>query len=197
MGYQTAKSKTASWENVIKKGDGNINLLATYKIIKPLNFIYSSGENTGQLYREAVLAFIFGLHNSSVSTSMRCLEIGLRKKYAEVNQNQPPDKLVELIDWSETYLSSKKEIAHGFRILRNLIHSDTLVKQQDALEALRHVSEILNLLYPYEYATKNLTCSQCNKPGNYRIYSENCLLYNDISLKCNYCGRQIILPVIG
>ncbi len=74
--------------------------------------------------------------------SLKTLELGLKCKLGKENARLS-NSINEL---EEKY--RYKDLAHGFRILRNLIvHEEVECKEQDALEALRHVSEILNRLF--------------------------------------------------
>ena len=196
LGYQTAKERNISpWVQVNTQADSRIALISQANIVKPVEFLRASGANTVHLYQEAVWAFVYGLHNSSVSTSLRCLEIGLRIKYEETNDNKVPTRLIDLIEWAEPYLKSKRDIAHGFRILRNLVHTDTLVEQQDALEALRHVSKLLNVLYPAVVSSITQMCGTCGQTEAYSIWQTSCSLFQYINLTCSSCQQPMSVRV--
>jgi len=196
LGYLIGRSTFASWEDFINKYNDRMSHLSYSKTIVPVIF-YKEIENTRTIYNEAVYAYLFGLPNASIPASFRCLELSLKKKYQEVEGKSPKMNAYELIEWSEKYLGNQKELAHGFRFLRNLIHEEKVVEEQDALDALRHITKILNLLFPFETARPKGTCNFCKTPYDYEISYDQCFLGNVIFIPCNHCLRNIrreILP---
>jgi hypothetical protein len=179
LGYVAGSRKLAGWEPIIKNYETRMSHLAYFKIVRPVTFL-NTVETSPIIYTEAILAFLFGLPNASVPTTLRCLELGLKHKYTTETGQTAPDRLYELIEWAEEYLRDRKEIAHGFRILRNLVHSPTVVSEQSALEAISHVTAILNLLYilPPQITTVNenylgnifaANCYSCHQPTSILI----------------------------
>ena len=109
----------------------------------------------------------------------------------EKKSNKKHD-LNELIDWAEVYLKDKKQIAHGFRLLRNLIHTDKLIAEQDVPEAIRHISIILNLLYELPVHTElEVLCSNCGIKHRYNVETQQCYIGNNISFGCDKFRQNI------
>ena len=42
-----------------------------------------------QVYREAILAYLYGLPNASLPLVLKCLEVGLKIKYEEIEGKKP------------------------------------------------------------------------------------------------------------
>ena len=172
--------------------------LAYNKAIRPISFfaIIPSAEI---IYREAILAYLFGLPDASIPTSLRCLEVGLTYKYTIETGQAPPErgKLFHLIEWAEQYLGNRKEIAHGFRLLRNLIHEPSIMAEQDALEAIRHVTNILNLLYPLtSYAKLTYSCQVCRTQSQQDWSIQQCYLGNVLNTYCAQCKQPTSILVL-
>jgi len=133
-------------------------------------------------YKEAVQSYILGMPNSSVVMSLKTLELGLKCKLGKKDMRL--FDLIKLLEEDRRY----KDMAHGFRILRNLIaHEKVECKEQDALEALRHVSEILNRLFPFEKAFYTVTCNICNKRYEIEVKNDEFFLGNTIRTQCPKC----------
>jgi len=134
-GYLIGKEKYTVWDEFIKKFNERLNHLAYFKVIIPAKFLNLT--EMWQIYREGINTYLFGLPNASVPMMFKCLEIGLKSKYSKVEGKQ--DNLMrvyDLIEWSESYLKNKKDIAHGFRILRNTLHKKVMIREQDVLECI-------------------------------------------------------------
>jgi len=188
FGYSTAVNKIKGWDEFAKKYNERLNHLAYLKIIIPIGF-FDKIKNGREIYREGVSSYLFGLPNASIPMVLRCLEIGLKYKHKEVGGNGKPKNLHEFINWSESHLGSKKELAHGFRILRNLIHEEKIVKEQDIPECIRHISEILNILFPFESVSLSNNCTFCGNPYKAIVEKERYWLGNIIQILCNKCQR--------
>ena len=199
IGYQAGSRKFAHWEPIIKDYDTRMKHLAYFKILRPVTFL-DSFVTAPTIYTEAILAFLFGLPNASIPTTLRCLEIGLDNKYIEDTGQLPPDRLYDLIEWAEKYLGNRKEIAHGFRILRNLVHSTTAVSEQNALEAIEHVTIILNLLYPNPIFRISIgtdyTCQNCGVGLRVNVPVFQNYLGNIYTANCYQCHQPAPLLVI-
>jgi hypothetical protein len=198
LGYTAGSRKFVDWEPIITAYSGRISYLANARIPKPFNFTYSVAE-AGYIYTEAVLAYLFGLPNASVPTTLRCLEVGLRNKYREIENEDPPDrfKLYDLVQWAQQYLRGRGEIAHGFRLLRNLIHGQLLVSEQDALEAIRHVSILLNILYePSDTVAVLYSCNICGQGSQIAVPKQEFYLGNKLSTYCATCKAEKNLVVL-
>lgn len=122
-----------------------------------------------------------------------------KRKYKIIEKNDPPKerKLYKLTEWSEKFLGNKKELAHGFRILRNIIHEDNILTEQDAKETIRHVSAILNLLYPFEQGSLTIVCNLCKNKHNYFINKDKYYIGSILQLTCdkaNSIQNLVLLP---
>lgn len=192
LGYGVATLKYSEWEPLIKNFRDRLYHLSYLKVIIPYKF-FEINENCRTLYRESLYAYLYGLPNASLPLILRCLETGLRNKYKEVEKKNPEKlNLNNLIGWAENYLRDKKEIAHGFRILRNLIHSEKLILEQDVLEALRHISIILNLLYELPKDAKfKVFCKNCNIEHQYVIQTHQYYIGNSMLFGCDKSKQSI------
>jgi hypothetical protein len=198
LGYQAGSRKFAGWEPIIKNYETRMSHLAYNKAFRPVSFL-ATIPNAEIIYREAILAYLFGLPDASIPLSLRCLEIGLSNKYTRVTGQAPPtrDKLFKLIEWGEDYLKGEKGVAHGFRLLRNLIHGERVMVEQDALEAIRHISIILNLLYPPpNYTTVFYFCQNCGGQSKLDVLTQDCYLGNVLNTTCAHCSRPTPVLVI-
>ncbi len=198
LGYTAGSRKFASWEPIIKNYNTRMSHLAYNKAIRPVSFLATITE-AEIIYREAVLAYLFGLPDASIPTILRCLEIGLNYKYIIETGQSPPErgKLFRLIEWAEQYLGNRKDIAHGFRLLRNLIHEPSIMIEQDALEAIRHITNILNLLYPLiQYATLFYSCQFCRTHSQQDWPIQECYLGNVLNTYCASCKQPTSVLVL-
>jgi len=182
LGYIRGISELRGFEELIKKARERINHLAYFKVVPPLA-MFQTCNISSTFYKEAIQAYLLGMPNSSVVMSLRTLELGLKcksgKKDAELK-----DLINELIEKSQY-----KDLAHGFRILRNLVvHEEAECKEQDALEALRYISEILNRLFPFKGAYYTITCSSCGTSYKIQVDVNDFFLGNIIRTRCPECG---------
>jgi hypothetical protein len=138
------------------------------------------------------------LPNSCIPNLVRVLENALSQKYEIVTQKKPQKMdLVELIKWAETKLDINSTIAHSYRILRNLIHTDKLLYEQDCLEGIRHVTDILTDIFP-EFGEFQINCPNYHFPKNKNIefIDEVKFLGNTLEVPC-VCRRKynwIVFP---
>lgn len=196
LGYTAGSRKFSGWEPIIKNYNTRMSHLAYVKCIRPVSFFAIIPE-AEIIYREAMLAYLFGLPDASIPTTLRCFEVGIRHKYTVETGQPPPEKLYDLIEWAKKDLGSKRETAHGFRLLRNLIHGQSIMSEQDALEALRHITSILNLLYPLEVNTKLVySCQICRTQSRQNWPTQECYLGNVLNTYCASCKRPTSLLVI-
>lgn len=163
------KKLDANLEELFNKHRKNLANMKNAKIIMPYEF-FNNLEAGFVLYTESLYCYLFGFSNTAVTSILKCFEIGLKQKYRIEEKKEPIKKtkrgtknlnLHELIDWGKKWLGNKKELAHGFRILRNLIHEEKTIENQDALEAIRHVSKFLNLLWPLGGHDERIVCEKC------------------------------------
>lgn len=189
FGYSLGSGKVANWDEVIKKFNERLSHTKYYKITLPFGF-FEKSKNSQVLYREGLNCYLLGLPNASLPLIVRVLEIALKLKYEKVKNEKFPKswKLVDLIDWAEEFLGKKKELAQGFRILRNVIHEETLIQEQVSLDAIRYISEIINLLYPFDSAHLPTVCPYCRHQGVAIFQIKDCFLGNNIQLQCN-CSK--------
>jgi hypothetical protein len=198
LGYVAGTNKYSSWEPIINNFKDRLSHLAYFRALRPLIFINETS-NSLQLLNEAILAYLFGLPNASVPLSIRCLEIGIKAKYEKHTQKKAPEKLFDLIEWSEIYLNNKKEIAHGFRILRNTIHGTALVTEQVALETIINVVQILNHLYVLDALTIHTItlCKNCGAIIEANIPIHDNYLGRVLTFNCNSCMNPTSVIILG
>jgi hypothetical protein len=200
IGYQAGSRRFANWEPIIKNYEARMNHLAYYRVLRPVTFL-NMIESARIIYIEAILAYLFGLPNASIPTSIRCLEVGLAYKYSEQTGQQPPrrDRLSRLIDWAEQYIGGNNvELAHNFRMLRNLIHGQTVLTEQRALEAISYTTSILNALFllPILPVKTNYNCQNCGVALQIDIPVSDNFLGNTINVNCCRCNQPTPILII-
>jgi len=195
LGYLIGKRHSTAWTEFQKTYEEQLAHLKYNKVTKPYAFFRDLPQSE-DFYVEGVLAYLFGLPNASIPMIMRCLELGLKDKYKRTEGKDPPARLTDLIDWSEVILGRRKELAHGFRILRNMIHGDTAAREQDASETIRHVTTILNLLYPFGTLTHSRQCGRCGFQDTYQHHAGELYLGNDIGLECTGCRAMSTVTIL-
>lgn len=163
--------------------------------VEPCEF-FNKVENSKRIYTEAVYTFLYGLPDASLQMTFRCLEIGLKRYYENTEGKKCSQKAWELIEWSEKKLGNKTELAHGFRILRNLTHEEKTITEQDSLEAIRHVTQILNIVFPFLTATITVYCAFCQKPSQMPVLSGELFLGNNIAVPCASCRTSTNFQVM-
>lgn len=185
-----------AWQPFIEQYNRRVINIQSAKIIIPYGYLglryveYS-------LYCEGILAYMCGLPNASIPLMARVLELALRSKYEEI-EKKSGDKLglARLIDWlDEKYEEDKKkedkhaiDIATGIRLLRNTIHNEKILEEQDSLETIRHVSRIINILYPWgHFAFEDVRCFYCKNINSLQINKEQYFIYNLLQFQCQSC----------
>jgi len=187
-GYFIGKNRYKGWDHFVKKYDERLNHLTYFRVIIPI--VSLNITKLWRVYREGINAYLFGLSNASIPMVFKCLECGLRSKYNEIETgNSDKMRAWDLIEWANRYLKDKKEIAHGFRILRNILHERMTVEEQDALECIRHVSEALNLLYPFSTVNFRWKCAFCEKSYTTVTVKDNYYIGNSMNMWCDSCQR--------
>lgn len=177
-----------NWEPFIQDVEKRSEILFYSKIIIPMNY-FSKVENSFELYTEAVYAHLVDLPNACIPVIFRCLEMGLKQKYFEEENKKSNFNSYDLIGWAEKFFGNRKELAHGFRILRNNIHETSLLTENDSLETIRHISIFLNLLYPFEIVKMGITCPKCGHEGEFSLDREECYMGYERNLHCTACKK--------
>jgi len=180
------------FEALITGARKRMNHLAYFKVIPPLA-MFKQCKIPSTFYKEAVQAYLLGMSNSSVVMSLKTLELGLKCKTGK--RNASLKVLIDELGEREEYM----DLAHGFRILRNLIvHEEAECSEQDALEALRHVSEILNRLFPFEKVHYTITCNNttCKTRYEVEVKVDEYFLGNIIRTQCPKC-KTVNTIIVG
>jgi hypothetical protein len=188
IGYVAGRAPFQQWEGFINKYQERMSYITYQKIAVPAGF-YGKIYNGQWLYTEAITAYLVGLPDACLPVILRCLDVGLKKLYEEVQKKECQLKLYHLIEWAEQYLGGKKELAHGFRILRNLIHEETVVEEQDAIEAIRHTTQILNVIFPFVLQSLFPRCLHCQDLIHLPLTFGQNYIGNAMTLKCPKCGK--------
>lgn len=187
-GYSVHNEETVAfnvmWDNTNVLGfKERITLLRGNKIEIPFGSI-ATDEVLKKIYRESVLSYLYGLPDASIPMSLRFLQLVSRKEFRRIkNQPTATPKLEVLINWTETQLH-EPTTAHGFQILRNFIHTEQTVKDQDALEAIRHVSIITNKIHGFDVATVYVRCDHCGLLHIDTIPSQDYILGLERQVRC-------------
>lgn len=156
-------------------------------------------ENGKRIFQEAIRSYIYGLPNASQPTSIRCLEIAIKEKYRQEEGKEPSDNLKNLIEWAGNHLGESTEIQQGLRLMRNYIHENTIVKEVDALESIRHTAEFLNKLYPppedeIRYESR---CLHCDHIFPTKRTKEECIIGRQSEEVCPECENINIFRFLG
>ena len=195
--YLLSQGQQNEWKSFIDQYKKRLEHLKYFKIPPPWGYL-AVNQNMKVIYRESILCYLFGISNSCIPSLMRVLEQSLITKYERVENKKPSDdmSLKSLIDWSEDILKTKTQVAHSFRMLRNYIHTDALVQEQDAIEGVRHISIVLHNLFPSDFRALNTNCPFCRRTQNNTIHPDVGFLGNTLSIRCG-CGANynwILLP---
>jgi hypothetical protein len=196
FGYGLGRAPFQAWEGFINNYNQRLGHLSYNRVIEPIVFC-NNVENGWKIYAEAIFAFLIGLPDASLHMAFRCLEIGLKRHYEDVEGKKPSLKAWELIDWSEKKLGKQAELAHGFRILRNLTHEEKTITEQDNLEAIRHITCILNLIFPFQTANISVNCVTCRRSNAIVVPMDQLFLGNSISVPCTVCRistNYLVMP---
>jgi hypothetical protein len=186
LGYGLGRAPFQAWEGFINKFNERLGHLSYNHVIEPCEF-FGKVENSNKVYGEAIYAFLFGLPDASLPMTFRCLEIGLKRHYENTEGKKSSLKSWELIDWYEKKSGRKAELAHGFRILRNLTHEEKTITEQDNLEAIRHITQILNIVFPFQTASITVYCGLCRRPSQMQVLPDQLFLGNNIAVPCASC----------
>ena len=194
FGLKLGLNKRSDWEPFIKEYEERKRVLVYQKVSVPVGFFrnISSGQ---KLFTEAIYGYLFGLSNSSIPMSLKCFELALKKMHFDIEESGSEQSLFSLINWAEAFLGKKKELAHGFRLLRNLLHEDKVIEGPDALEGLRHIAMLLNLLYPFEEAKMNVICPKCGHQGHISLTFDECVVGNNKQCLCSQCKKSFIQEI--
>ena len=100
-------------------------------------------------------------------------------------------RLVELIEWAKDKFNlSRGEVGDAVRLLRNeVLHEERIVKEPEALQTIKHVSLILNELYPFSTVQILPPCPSCNTQKLVNINGSDAYVGNTLQTSCNRCRR--------
>lgn len=188
LGYLLGEGRYNDWKPVIEQYQKRFQQLTFAQIPLPVKFLQMS-QTMRVIYRQSLYAYLFGLPDASLPALIRVLEQALKVKYDEVEGKKPSRDmdLAKLIDWAESYLKDKALIAHSFRRLRNFVHTDNLVQEQDSLEGIRHVSIILESLFSSNQSLLSTVCSQCKSSNIASLVESQRMMGHNVPLVCSHC----------
>lgn len=171
-------------------------------------------------YIESVKAYLLGLPNSSVYSIIKFLQLSLKKELSEhaidtttgreadpeIEYIDPDTKrpvkikvskadIFKLIEAASLRFNIDKNNAQYFRGLRNTIHEEKSLENQDALEAIRHVSKFCHSIVTFEELLVLIKCTRCREEHTgYKLPKADCYLGHSISYKCSkWKGKSAIL----
>jgi hypothetical protein len=198
IGYLLGQKSSEEWKPFMDQFRERFEQLTHTKTPLPWAFL-KSRPNIQAIYRQSIYCYLFGLPDASLPTLLRVLELSLVSKYETAERKRPPTDmgLARLIDWAETYLKENIKVAHAFRLLRNFVHTDKLIQEQDCLEAIMHISTILEILSPSENITMNVVCHYCHQTGIASVLPGQGYLGNKMNLQCDNCKKSyhwMIMP---
>jgi len=92
----------------------------------------------------------------------------------------------------------KKDTADWLRHARNKLHSEELVEDADAIEILRHSSDLVSQLYPITIPIPNAfrwTCLTCGQAKGYEITKELAYVGNEVIHCCPVSSKQVSVHI--
>lgn len=197
-------------EKVLSKAthnfEKNLESLRVAEVKIPYGFFLNIQEGK-KFYEESIYCYLLGLPDAAVTIIMgKCLEIGLKQKYRIEEKKEPPKKgpeknLSGLINWAKPYLGTWKDLAQGFAILRNLIHEEKEVESPAALEAIRYISKILDILFPVRSGEMDIfiQCEKCREEIHCAGYEQFSIGTPKKTIECKNCGSSnecLIFPSV-
>ncbi|GEM_PF-5264450 len=190
LGYLLAHGQNSEWKPIMEGYKTRLQQVEYARVPFPTGFLKKS-HNIRVIYRQSLSSYLFGLPDACMPMLMRVLEQALKLKYEEMEGKKPSRDLdlAKLIDWAESILKNKANVAHSFRMLRNLLHSDQFVQEQDCLEGIRHVNIIIENLFPGDQLRIETRCPHCGFSGITFLTSDSRVLANTLSLHCGQCSR--------
>jgi len=194
-GYDLGRREMRHWEPVAEAYNQRLSQLVYGQIVRPFGLFVAVGGSEVS-YNEAVYSYLFGLPNASVPMSTRSLEIGLAYCHASSNPGAASHDLNGLIQWAQNLLGPRHHLAHSVRLLRNLIHQTTPFAEVSALEAIRHVSLLVDCLLPFQRAYVVQACAVCGTNNPYTVQRVHYFLGNFVALPCVTCGFQGVTQIL-
>lgn len=197
VGYAIGAPSREDAERIRKRNERE-GLLKSKKVVVPTAALDKT--ETGRiLYAEAVGGYLSSIPNGAFDNIMKVLEITLRKKYEEMTNKPTPTHLPleNLIDAAEKYLKDSKDLAQSFRIKRKNIHFDKQTSELYTLDAIFHISNMLNLVYPYESTVCFYACPACHMQERINVRKEDNYLGNVLNLRCANNNQASISVVIN
>lgn len=190
IGYLLAQGQNSEWKPVIDSYKRRLQQISFARIPFPVEFLRKN-QNIRRIYSQSLSSYLFGLPDACMPVLIRVLEQALKVKFAEAEGKKPPRDydLAKLIDWSQSFLKDKALVAHSFRILRNLVHTEELVQEQDCLEAIRHVNIIIENLFPGNSVMVQVSCQFCGRSGVTPVSGDFRFLGSSVALQCDQCRR--------
>jgi len=192
-----AFGRKADWEKFSAQCEERANH-ATFSRVKVPFAAYEASQLVRSAFSESYAAYFFGLPNSSITMSIRALEICLKTKYRQVEGKGFQGRLIDLIEWAEKKLKlQRSDVAQSLRMLRNeIIHEDKIVDDVEALETLRHASEVMCEAFPFRGMNHPTYCPQCKMVrGIYPLTSDKAYIGYSLNLQCNACGTVFLFRV--
>lgn len=149
----------------------------------------AANKNMDIIYRESISCYLLGTPNSCLPSIVKVLEISLREKYEAVEgKSSDGMELVRLIEWSKEF--EDKNTAHSFRMLRNYIHENISIKLQDCVEAIRHISIVINKLHDQEPKKFATVCPSCNTTTSQSLGTRRYYVGDDFTMTCSQCKKK-------
>lgn len=191
FGYLIGRSGMDGWRPIAKKFAERRSHIEHQKIIPPTG-LFAKSPNAKIAFWEGIGSYSFGFPNASIPIVFKALEIGLKIKYKEVEgRDYKKQGIKGLINWAEDYLQDMKELAHGFRILRNSIHQDKSLEEGDALDTIKYTSKIINALFPFTAGEIRWVCPYCNILYTGSIVDKkDYFIGSTVNRYCNTCKKE-------
>ncbi|MDE1834877.1 MAG: hypothetical protein KGH64_06090, partial [Candidatus Micrarchaeota archaeon] len=165
--------------------NNRLTVLIHTKIEVPIVPLSASTDGTlRKIYIESVKDYLYGLPNSSIVMTVRFFQLVARDRFRQV-ENKPTAKpdVEDLVSWTAKHLGEDIN-TRAFQIMRNYVHTETLIEDADALEAIRHISKLANKLYPYTSVNHNSYCGRCRIYHTYTFNKADYYLGNALDIAC-------------
>jgi hypothetical protein len=198
IGYLLGQESFNEWKFIVDAFKQRFEQLSSVKSPFPWSSL-KSNPNVHSIYRQSLYSYLFGLPDACLPTLSRVLELSLKSKYEAVEGKKPSNEmdLARLTDWAESYVKNDSTVADSFRLMRNLVHTDTFIQEQDCLEGIRHLSTILEKLQPSQNITLNVVCHYCKTTAMATVPEGQNYLGNKITRQCEHCKKTyhwMIMP---
>ena len=190
IGYLLGQESSNEWKPFMDQFRDRFQHLTKTQTPLPWAFLKTS-QNIQAIYRQSVYCYLFGLPDACLPTLLRVLDLSLLSMYETAERKKPLMEIgpVKLMDWAEVHLKKDVKVAQSFSMLKNFLRTDNLIQEQDCLEAIRHVSLIMETFCISQNIVINVVCHYCRQAGEASVLNGQGYLGNKMALQCSNCNQ--------